>query len=573
MFAQYLWTPSGGSNGFGTTSASGQNFGPSTSSGGLFGTSNTTSNPFGSTSGSLFGPTSFTAASTGTRIKFNPPTGIETGLYSGVYTTFRTWHQCITAMKEYESKSLEELRLEDYQVNRKGPSNPVGAGAAAGWFGSSATKRGFSYGQNKTAFGTNAGFGTTSGGAFGTSAFGPNNNTGGPFGSSQTKPGGFFGWTPFNQPASSSTSTGFGFGTSAWTSNSVFGTPSTDGGPFSSQNNAFAQNQPAGFGSTTGFGTGTTGGLFGQPQTTSLFNNPFGQTTATQNTGFPFVNGSTLGQPNPNTMGLFGVTQPSQPGGFFGAAGTGFGSGAGLFGQPNTGFGVGGSTLFGNNPAGFGTTMTSAPSFGTTPGGGLFGFGANTAGNSFFGNNPATLGFGAPQPAVGKSLTDTYALAAQQAILQQHLLSLSYSPYGESPLFRNPLSEPKKKEERLKPTNPAAQKALTTRTPYRPPPLAAVRVRPKALQSAGSAKCQLFDGLDDEDPLFATGAFMPRRSIKRLCLKRLNIRSMFSPIPPENEDLASLAEMQNGRGSSCWSLELETSARTVCVRRRCTSKT
>lgn len=38
------------------------------------------------------------------------------------------------------------------------------------------------------------GFGTTSGGAFGTSAFGSSNNTGGLFGNSQTKPGkGFFG--------------------------------------------------------------------------------------------------------------------------------------------------------------------------------------------------------------------------------------------------------------------------------------------------------------------------------------------------------------------------------------------
>lgn len=36
---------------------------------------------------------------------------------------------------------------------------------------------------------SDAGFGTTSGGAFGTSAFGSNNNTGGLFGSTQTKPG------------------------------------------------------------------------------------------------------------------------------------------------------------------------------------------------------------------------------------------------------------------------------------------------------------------------------------------------------------------------------------------------
>ncbi|NXC48597.1 NUP98 protein, partial [Penelope pileata] len=496
------------------------NFGTSTSSGGLFGTTNTTSNPFGSTSGSLFGPTSFTAAPTGTTIKFNPPTGTDTMVKSGVSTNINTKHQCITAMKEYESKSLEELRLEDYQANRKGPSNPVGAGAAAGLFGSntatsstatglfgsSTTNTGFSYGQNKTAFGT----------------------------------------------------------------------------------------------STTGFGTGTTGGLFGQQsQTTSLFNKPFGQATTTQNTGFPFGNTSTLGQPNTSTMGLFGATQPSQPGGLFGTAantnaGTGFGTGTGLFGQANTGFGVSGSTLFGSKPAGFGTTTTST-SFGTTTGGGLFGFGANTAGNSLFGNKPATgtlgtglgtgfgtalgagqtslfgntqpkiggtlgtgafgapgfntstatLGFGAPQPAV--ALTDPNASAAQQAVLQQHLNSLTYSPFGDSPLFRNPMSDPKKKEERLKPTNPAAQKALTTPTHYKLTPRPATRVRPKALQSAGSAKSQLFDGLDDDEPSLSNGAFMPKKSIKKLVLKNLSSSSLFSPVNRENEDLASPSEYpENG---------------------------
>ncbi|XP_025904918.1 nuclear pore complex protein Nup98-Nup96 isoform X2 [Nothoprocta perdicaria] len=498
------------------------NFGTSTSSGGLFGTTNTTSNPFGSTSGSLFGPTSFTAAPTGTTIKFNPPTGSDTMVKSGVSTNISTKHQCITAMKEYESKSLEELRLEDYQANRKGPSNPVGAGAPAGLFGSST--------------------------------------------------------------ATSSTATG------------LFGSSTTNTG-FS-----YVQNKAAFGTSTTGFGTGTTGSLFGQPsQTTSLFNKPFGQPTTTQNTSFSFGNTSTLGQPNTSTMGLFGATQPSQPGGLFGTAantnaGTGFGTGTGLFGQPNTGgFGVGGSTLFGNKPAGFGTTTTSAPSFGTTTGGGLFGFGANTAGNSLFGNKPATgtlgtglgtgfgtalgagqtslfgntqpklggtlgtgafgapgfntstatLGFGAPQPAV--ALTDPNASAAQQAVLQQHLNSLTYSPFGDSPLFRNPMSDPKKKEERLKPTNPAAQKALTTPTHYKLTPRPATRVRPKALQTAGSAKSHLFDGLDDDEPSLSNGAFMPKKSIKKLVLKNLNNSNLFSPVSRENEDLASPSEYpENG---------------------------
>ncbi|XP_077902729.1 nuclear pore complex protein Nup98-Nup96 isoform X7 [Ictidomys tridecemlineatus] len=466
------------------------NFGTSTNSGGLFGTTNTTSNPFGSTSGSLFGPSSFTAAPTGTTIKFNPPTGTDTMVKAGVSTNISTKHQCITAMKEYESKSLEELRLEDYQANRKGPQNQVGAGTTTGLFGSSpatssatglfsssTTNSGFAYGQNKTAFGT----------------------------------------------------------------------------------------------STTGFGTNP-GGLFGQQnqQTTSLFSKPFGQATTTQNTGFSFGNTSTLGQPSTNTIGLFGVTQASQPGGLFGTAtntstGTAFGTGTGLFGQTNTGFGAVGSTLFGNNKlTTFGTSTTSASSFGTTSGGlfgnkptltlgtntntSNFGFGTNTSGNSIFGNKPApgTLGTGLGA-GFGTALTDPNATAAQQAVLQQHLNSLTYSPFGDSPLFRNPMSDPKKKEERLKPTNPAAQKALTTPTHYKLTPRPATRVRPKALQTTGTAKSHLFDGLDDDEPSLANGAFMPKKSIKKLVLKNLNNSNLFSPVNRDAEDLASPSEYpENG---------------------------
>jgi len=64
--------------------------------------------------------------------------------------------------------------------------------------------------------------------------------------------------------------------------------------------------------------------------------------------------------------------------------------------------------------------------------------------------------------------------------------------------------------QRLKPTNPAAQKALTTPTHYKLTPRPATRVRPKALQSAGSAKSHLFDGLDDDEPALSNGAFMPK---------------------------------------------------------------
>ncbi|XP_069046230.1 nuclear pore complex protein Nup98-Nup96 isoform X3 [Lepisosteus oculatus] len=525
-------------NAFGATKpAAFGTFGTSTSSGGLFGTTSTNSNPFGGTSGSLFGSSGFGPTQTGTPLKFNAPTGSDTMVKGGVTTSINTKHQCITAMKEYENKSLEELRLEDYQAGRKGPQNPIAGGTGAlfgasaapastatGIFGSSAPNTGFTFGQTKTTFGTSAG----------------------------------------------------GFGTS-------------------------------------------TGGLFGQaaPAGSSLFSKPFGQPTTTQNTGFTFGNTNTMGQPNTNTMGLFGNASASQPGGLFGnsantSTATGFGTGTGLFGQPNTGFGtVGTANLFGNKTAGFGTTTTSAPSFGTgtslfgnkptlTLGTNTntsnFGFGTNPAGGSLFGNKPATgglgtglgtgfgaavgtgqtslfgnsqnklgstlgavgafgtpgfnattsnLGFGTPQQQV--TLTDPSATAAQQAVLQQQINALAYSPFGDSPLFRNPLSDPKKKEERLKPTNPAAQKALTTPTHYKLTPRPATRVRPKALTSSGSSKSQLFDGLDDDEPSFANGSFMPRKSIKKLVLKNLNGSSLYSPVSREADDLASPSEYpENG---------------------------
>ncbi|XP_017296751.1 nuclear pore complex protein Nup98-Nup96 isoform X2 [Kryptolebias marmoratus] len=511
-------------------------FGTSTSGGaGLFGSTNTTSNPFGGSS-SLFGGSGFSASQQpGTTVKFNPITGSDTMVKAGVTTSINTKHQCITAMKEYENKSLEELRLEDYQAGRKGPANPMAPG------------------------------------------------TGGLFGGAT---------------ATSSAATGL-FGSAAPNTNFNFGPNKTT------------------FGATTGTFGPTTAGLFGQqtqPPAGSLFK-PFGSTTTTQSTGFTFGNTNTMGQPNTSSIGLFGNTAASQPGGLFGptqtSTATGFGTASGLFGQPNAAFGTVGAqqSLFGNKTAGFGTTTTSASSFGAgtglfgnkpalTLGTGTntstFGFGANPAGGGLFGNKATTgglgtglgtsfgtvgtgpslfgtnqnklgttlgtmgtfgtagfnsgtssLGFGAPQQQP-VALTDPNANAAQQAILQQQLNVLAYSPYGDSPLFRNPLSDPKK-EERLKPTNPTAQKALTTPTHYKLTPRPATRVRPKALTSSGGSKSQLFDGLDDDEPSLTNGAFVPRKSIKKLVLKNLNNSQYSSPLNKDSDDLASPSEYpQNG---------------------------
>lgn len=530
-------------NAFGATKpTSFGSFGTSTSSGGLFGSTNTASNPFGN-SNSLFGGSGFTAAAAqqpGTTVKFTPPTGSDTMVKAGVTTSINTKHQCITAMKEYENKSLEELRLEDYQAGRKGPSNPLQAAsgslfgantatssASTGLFGASAANNSFSFGQSKSSFGTSTGgFGATTGGLFGQTPQQPQ----------QPQAASLF--KPFGQTTTATQSSGFSFG------------------------------------NTPSMGQASTG-------TMSLF----GNTAA------------------PQTGSLFGAAQTS--------AATGFGTTTGLFGQPNTGFGaVGTQSLFGTKTAGFGTTTTSAPSFGTgtslfgnkptlTLGAGTntstFGFGANPAAGSLFGTKPATgglgtglgtgfgtavgpgqtslfgnsqnklgttlgtigtfatgfnsgtsgLGFGAPQQPI--ALADPNAAAAQQAMLQQQLNVLAYSPYGDSPLFRNPLSDAKKKEERLKPTNPTAQKALTTPTHYKLTPRPATRVRPKALTSSGASKSQLFDGLDDDEPTLTNGAFVPRKSIKKLVLKNLNSSQYNSPLSKDSDDLASPPEYpQNG---------------------------
>ncbi|XP_034746769.1 nuclear pore complex protein Nup98-Nup96 [Etheostoma cragini] len=492
-------------------------FGTSTSSGGLFGSTNTTSNPFGGGGvASLFGSSGFTAAQQqpGTTVKFNAPTGSDTMVKAGVTTSINTKHQCITAMKEYENKSLEELRLEDYQAGRKGPTNPMAApaggmfgaatatsSAATGLFGSAAPNTNFSFGQNKSTFGAAA---------------------------------------------------------------------------------------PAG-----GFGAAT-GGLFGQqpaPQQANSLFKPFGQATTTQSTGFSFGNTNTMGQANTSSIGLFGNTAAPQTGGLFGAAqtsaATGFGAGAGLFGATNTGFGtVGTQSLFGNKTAGFGATTTSAPSFGTgtglfgnkpalTLGTGTntstFGFGANPAAGSLFGNKPATGGLGA---ALGTSFGA--AVGAGQSSLfgnNQGKLgttlgtmgtfggagfnsgtSLGFGPpqqpIGEQLHSVRANQEPSKASvscQRLKPTNPTAQKALTTPTHYKLTPRPATRVRPKALTSSGAAKSQLFDGLDDDEPSLTNGAFVPRKSIKKLVLKNLNSSQYNSPISEETDDLASPSEYpQNG---------------------------
>lgn len=87
-------------------------------SGGLFGATNT---GFGNTSmttgiGAQMGGQNGSAT-----IQYQPTLSTDTLLKGGQSSTVNTKQHCLTFMKEYEQKSIEELRLEDYMANRKGP--------------------------------------------------------------------------------------------------------------------------------------------------------------------------------------------------------------------------------------------------------------------------------------------------------------------------------------------------------------------------------------------------------------------------------------------------------------------
>ncbi|XP_032364620.1 nuclear pore complex protein Nup98-Nup96 isoform X2 [Etheostoma spectabile] len=351
-------------------------FGTSTSSGGLFGSTNTTSNPFGGGGvASLFGSSGFTAAQQqpGTTVKFNPPTGSDTMVKAGVTTSINTKHQCITAMKEYENKSLEELRLEDYQAGRKGPTNPMAApaggmfgaatatsSAATGLFGSAAPNTNFSFGQNKSTFGAAApagGFGAATGGLFGQQPAPQQANS-------------LF--KPFGQ-ATTTQSTGFSFGntnTMGQANTSSIGLFGNTAAPQTGGLFGAAQTSAA-----TGFGAGA--GLFGATNTGlgllahrvySVIRQPglapppraprplapapgcLGTEPAlTRGTG---TNTSTFGfGANPAAGSLFG-NKPAT-GGLGAALGTSFGA-----------VGAGQTSLFGNNQGKLGTTLGTMGTFG-----------------------------------------------------------------------------------------------------------------------------------------------------------------------------------------------------------------
>eukprot|EP00474_Spongospora_subterranea_P009287 CRZ09745.1 hypothetical protein [Spongospora subterranea] len=400
-------------SGFGTTPSSSSPFGapafgqPAPQQTGLFGATpsntfgatpsntfgTTSSNTFGSTSSNTFGaqplPSStlsnswsggFGAQSSpfgGGAATTSSTTAARTGTQHTSYTTTTEAAGkgrliSITAMPAYKDKSFEELRYEDYTM-QKGQvpilvANPTSAPVTSG-FGSAPTA------TPSTPFG---GFGTSTT----------------PTATSSSGFGGGFGSTSVQSSFGSGSS--FGGGAAAGT----FGAPAPS--PFGQQTSSTPQ---FGFGGatsqpSTGFGAGASTSTFGQAQTPTAFGQtPFGGTATPQPPSTPSFGtqstglfGSTHQQPSQTSIFSSAATPSAPSSGLFGAQPAG-----GLFGQaasqpaPQGGlFGSSASTIQPSGGTGlFGTTTPSTPSSG-----GLFGSTATRPA-------PTTTGFsfgGAPAP-------------------------------------------------------------------------------------------------------------------------------------------------------------------------------
>ncbi|CAD7083702.1 unnamed protein product [Hermetia illucens] len=513
----------------GSTSLFGQGFGsqPKTTgfafpqqSTSLFGqatTSNAAAPSFGgfgqtATSGGMFGstPSAFgqtQSANAGTSIvKYQETIGTDTLMKNGQANNVSTKQHCITAMKEYEGKSLEELRMEDYLANRKGPQQGVGLfgqtqPAAGGLFGSSAPQQTTGlFGQqteNKGLFGTNT-MGTT--GAFGqTAGFGP---------TSQASTGLFA--KPFSTPATSNTGFSFG-GTDA---NKSFGA-----NPFGQTGSTSLFNRPAttsAFGQTTtgfgtfgqanaqqtnlfGFGTNTStagGGLFGNKPATGFGTTPgFGAPTSTASSGF-----GGFGTANQGSLFNTSLNKTATPA--FGGFGTQTSTG-----QLGTGLNFGSGNLFNSNankPGGlFGNTGQTGSLLGGTTGLGTTNAFGGFGGTSLLGGTN-TLGGTQQPPALP---------------IHQQIMTLASSPYGENPLFKDLKKTGADETDALKPTNPAAQKAIleTTSNRFKVSPKTSNGVKVKPVGNVLTKK-SLFEGLEEYDSTVEQ-CFNLKPNAKRLILK------------------------------------------------------
>ncbi|XP_015602178.1 nuclear pore complex protein Nup98-Nup96 isoform X2 [Cephus cinctus] len=516
-----------------------------------FGQSNPAGNTslFGSTTG--FGSNTAMGGMTGTVIKFTAVTSTDTMVKNGVTQNISTRHHCITCMKEYENKSLEELRLEDYTAGRKGTAQ---AGQTTGLFGATpqaspfantaagaSSSTGAGFGSMTSGFGANAQTGSTS--LFGkpmtgfgtpattTSAFAFNpTTTSNLFGANpQAKPFGTVAPTSLFSSTNTGQTTGAGFGAISGAQTSGFGafgsTPANQGLGLFNQNkpafNAAVSTVSNGFGA---FGqaapTNTNTGFFGtKPSSATGFGttSTFGSTTAptfgtaagfgtTPNTGTSLFNTSfkSTGQ----TPGFSFGSTPISSSNLGGNTGLTLGGGSSLFGAPKPG------GLFGNSNTG--ASFNSSGTFGASTG-----FGTNT-------NATPGLGGGIIGGGLGTNQTQQNS---GSVLMHQQILALVSSPFGDSPLLKDLQPASGKAEELLKPTNTSSRTLNNSQykvaTNNNSP-----KIKARAVTSTHLSKKSLFEGLEEEDPTLLE-AFQPRTNTKRLVLRP---KPIVSPQTQTTED-------------------------------------
>ncbi|XP_001658483.2 nuclear pore complex protein Nup98-Nup96 [Aedes aegypti] len=535
-----------GFGGFGQPAAQTSLFGQAstsqTTTGGFFGQTAQSGGLFGAQK-PAFGGVAPIGAGNGTAVaKYQQTASTDTLVKNGQTTTVQTKQHCITFMKEYENKSVEELRIEDYQANRKGPQ----AGAAGGFFGAQpaptpfgaqATQPQSLFGQTTTSqpstglFGSTTNtFGQTTAPAFGATqatAFGKSfgaTATTTSFGFGQTNTSTLGGLTA-NKPAFGTSTTGL-FGQTATPATNTFG-QSTFGG-FGAQ----SQPQPAGglfSGTTTSTAGGTAFGGLGTQTTQTGFG--FGSTTATNTTG-----GGLFGAKPASTFGAiqspFGQT-PASTAPTFGGFGTATNTGGSLFGstfnkQPAPAFGLNTATSTGTFGGGLNFGTGSGSLFGNTankPGGlgtgtGLFGntstLGAGTGGFGTLGGGGFGAGLGT-NTGMGMAGQPTQASVP----IHQQILAMVTSPYGDNPIFKDIKPLTGATAESLKPTNPTAQKAILEGANQQfkvSPKVAGSGVRVKPVGAATLSKKSLFEGLEEYDSTLEE-SFSLKPNAKRLIIK------------------------------------------------------
>ncbi|CAG8557598.1 4050_t:CDS:2, partial [Cetraspora pellucida] len=506
LFGTNTQTPAFGGFGAGTSASTG------TGGFGGFGVQNQTASTFGfgapasNPSGGLFGTptvTPFGGTGTSTATPSPPPNGTANPSYTTTSEkdpagTLNIFHS-ISAMPAYRNFSFEELRLQDYQLNRKplaNGSNFGGIGGVTPSFGATSTPNAF--GAAPSGFGNAFGPKSTQpsqpfafgGGATATPAPG---GFGAQVGSSQI----FGASKPFGAPTAGFGNTpaaggsGFGSAIGGIGGSSLFGATSTPATP------------------TFGAKTTTTAPAFGQANV--------GPKTTTAASGFSIQPTTTL------AFGGFGATTSAPPLNLFSTSKPSFGfnnqsTAGGVFGGVAPATSNTTSNLFGN----FGAT-TSAPT--------------GNLGMGLFNNKPTVpsinLGtttqaqpssFNLGVPSMGFGTASVSAPFGQTGQTQGLEASVDKSPYGDIPVYQMTSSMPTKPTVTATPlaSSPTKKKSITTSHKVTPKPT--TKLKPFILSSPPTNQgyrpevkpLHLFESVSQDD-ILSPDAFT-RRNPRKLVL-------------------------------------------------------